>query len=294
MISVLLSVLSASPVLSVQSVTQRPRVETSQAKTVTAQIEQALAANGLPMMTASESAQRLDDKKLNPTKCGGAKTCIIGVAAGLGAVVIAVDVGQLRKQVLVRIDAISPEGEELAEAVEVSAANADLKAALDTALDEFAAKLKAKLSKPEVVAAKQKTSERVSDQSSRQGGWGDRPEKDSAAKPALLPREKDDGPELMVSAQPKPKVAKWVFAGGAVVTAGAAVGLGVSALTTAGSVDASGYDVDGMRATTLTQSQLDARAAQANTMGTAAVITALVSAGLTATATVLFIKGDGP
>lgn len=276
-----LVVLSAAPVLSVQPVTQRPRVEAAQVKAVSSQVEQTLSASGLLVMSASEGARRLDEKKLSPAKCGGARACVVGVAAGLGAVVIAIDVGQLRKQVLVRIDAISVEGEELAEAVEVSAASEGLRAALETALVPFVASLNAKLTpnkKPIESVAVAKT---------------DRPAVDSEKKPELTPKQKAPGPELVVVATKQPQVAKWVFAGGAVVTAGVAAGLGVSALTTKGSVDSSGYDLDGARATTLTQSQLDARAAQANGMGTAALITALVSAGLTATATVLFIKGEG-
>jgi hypothetical protein len=116
---------------------------------------------------------------------------------------------------------------------------------------------------------------------------------DAPKKVDLVPVAKvDDSPTIVMTEPGKPpKIAAWVFAGGAVVAAGAAIGVGVMAGESKRRFDASLMPLpDGTTGSTLTQAQAKQLAGQANVGVPVSIASGVLSAALTAAATYLFVK----
>jgi len=117
---------------------------------------------------------------------------------------------------------------------------------------------------------------------------------DAPKKTELTPVPKEDPAGLRSSRRKarRPKVAGWVFAGGAAAGAGVAIAFGVMSGSAKAQYDAAIVELpDGTRGTTLPEDQARSLANQANTNASVALTSGLISAGLAAAATIFLPEG---
>lgn len=220
----------------------------------------------------------------DPRSCQGTRACLSKLAILLGprAVVVGIDVGKVGKTLAIHLEAVSADREESLGTLDVSSSLSGWSDAMSAPIVVFVRDVKAGLE------LKKKTP-------------GDPPptpplevaRTDTPKKTELVPPPKAEGLVNVVEqgdGKP-PKVAAWVFAGGAAATAGVAVAFGVMSGNAKSQFDASLVDLGGgARGSTLPEDQARALANSANTNAAVALTSGLVSAGLTAAAAIFFLK----
>ena len=221
----------------------------------------------------------------DPKSCQGTKACLSKLAILLGprAVVVGIDVGKVGKSLAIHLEAVSADKEESLGTLDVSASLNGWSDAMSAPIVVFVRDVKAGLE------LKKKMTEPPPPTPPLEVARTDTPKKTE-----LTPRPKEDGPVSgMIEKEggKPPRVAAWVFAGSAAATAGVAVAFGVMSGSAKSQYDKSIVDLgDGTRGTSLPEDQARALANTANTDATVALTSALVSAGLTAAATIFFLK----
>ncbi len=231
------------------------------------------------------AARELKDAGFSdPKSCQGTKACLSKLAILLGprAVVVGIDVGKIGKTLAIHLEAVSADKEESLGTLDVSSSLSGWSDAMSAPIVVFVRDVKAGLELKKKVDPPPTTPPLEVART------------DAPTKTQLTPTPREDDPVSgMVEQQPgkPPRVAAWVFAGGAAATAGVAVAFGVMSGNAKAQYDASIVDLgDGTRGTSLPEDQARALANAANTDATVALTSALVSAGLTAAATLFFLK----
>lgn len=220
----------------------------------------------------------------DPKSCQGTRACLSKLAILLGphAVVVGIDVGKIGKTLAIHLEAVSADKEESLGTLDVSSSLSGWSDAMSAPIVVFVRDVKNGLelkkkndpppSPPPLEVAKT----------------------DAPKKTELTPRPQEDGPVgglIEKDGGKPPRIAAWVFAGSAAATAGVAVAFGVMSGSAKSQYDKSLVDLgDGTRGTNLPEDQARALANTANTDATIALTSAIVSAGLTAAATLFFLK----
>ena len=213
----------------------------------------------------------------DPRTCQGTRACVSKLAVILGAkaVVVGVDVGKVGKTLAIHLEAVAADQEKPLATLDVSSGITDWSDAMSAPIIVFVREVKDGLQ----LAPKEPPPLVKSDVPTR-----------TDLTPVATPSE----PAVTVVDQPQgkpPRVAAWVLAGSAAVTAGVAVGFGVSSLGAKSQFEKSLVTLpDGSQGTTLSQDQAQALANTANTNAVVAVSSAAVSAVLVGLATWLFVK----
>lgn len=220
----------------------------------------------------------------DPKSCQGAKTCLSKLAILIGprAVVVGIDVGKIGKTLAIHLEAVAADSEESLGTLDVSSSFDGWSDAMSAPIVVFVRDVKAGLELKRKVEPPPPTPPLTTAQT------------DAPKKTDLTPKAKPDPSNDLIE-QPEPgkppRVAAWVFAGGAVAAAGTAVAFGVLSGNAKAQFDASLVDIgNGMKGSTLPEAQARALADQANTNAAVAVTSGIVSAGLTTLATIFFLK----
>lgn len=223
----------------------------------------------------------------DPRSCQGNRACVnkLAVLIGAHAVVVSVDVGKIGKTLAIHMEAVAADTDKSLGTLDVSSSLDDWSDALSAPIVVFVRDVKAGLEMKKV--------EKVTVQEPPPSQPPTVVANDTPKKVELVPAAKvDDSPAIVMTEPGKPpKVAAWVFAGGAVVAAGAAIGVGVMAGESKKKFDASLMTLpDGTTGSTLTQAQARQLADQANAGVPVSIASGVLSAALTAAATYFFIK----
>jgi hypothetical protein len=221
----------------------------------------------------------------DPKSCQGARACVSKLAILIGphAVVVGVDVGKIGKTLAIHLEAVAADSEESLGTLDVSSSLNGWSDAMSAPIVVFVRDVKAALElKKKVVEPPPPPPPLTTAQT------------DAPKKNELTPRPKE-GPGTDLIEQPEPgkppRVAAWVFAGGAAAAAGTAIAFGVMSGNAKAQFDASLVDIGGgMQGSQLPEAQARALADQANTNAAVAVSAGVLSAGLTALATIFFLK----
>jgi hypothetical protein len=229
----------------------------------------ALGKAGIPdVQDEPRTSKQLKDAGLADSRnCQGGKSCLTKLAIALGskAVVVSVDVGKVARQLAVHLEALSAEGG-------LPLAEADFTAQTDNLNDlsgppiaafarELAAKMKAETDAP--VLAKLD------------------PVDLSATEPAAV--------SVATQQQPLP-VVSIAFGAGALASMGAAVAFGLLGLDDKNSFTQARYDIDGVVASHLSQSEMDALASRGNMRLTLSLTTAVIGVCLAAASTYFLVR----
>ncbi|MDP1825100.1 MAG: hypothetical protein Q8L48_17715 [Archangium sp.] len=221
----------------------------------------------------------------DPKSCQGTRACLGKLAILLGpkAVVVGIDVGKVGKTLAIHLEAVSADREESLGTLDVSSSLSGWSDAMSAPIVVFVRDVKAGLELKKKVAAVEPPPPPPPLEVART---------DTPKKTELVPAPKQPGSELVEEVPGKPpRVAAWVFAGGAAATAGVAVAFGVMSGNAKSQFDASLVDLgDGTKGTRLPEDQARALANQANTNAAVALTSGILSAGLTAAATIFFLK----
>lgn len=224
----------------------------------------------------------------DPRSCQGNRACVdkLAVLIGAHAVVVSVDVGKIGKTLAIHLEAVAADSPKSLATLDVSSSLDDWSDALSVPIVVFSRDVKAglelkKTDKPAVAQTPPPSPPPavVAD--------------DTPKKVDLVPAVKADETPTLVATEPgkPPKVAAWVLAGGAVVAAGASIGVGVMAGEAKKKFDASLVTLpDGTTGSTLTQAQAQQLAGQANAGVPISIASGVVSAALTGLATYFFLK----
>lgn len=220
----------------------------------------------------------------DPRSCQGTRACLSKLAILLGpkAVVVGIDVGKVGKTLAIHLEAVSADREESLGTLDVSSSLSGWSDAMSAPIVVFVRDVKAELE-----IKKQAPSDPPPTPPLEVART------DTPKKTELVPALKEErAVNVVEQADGKPpKVAAWVFAGGALATAGVAVAFGVMSGNAKSQFDASLVDLGGgARGSTLPEDQARALANTANTNAAVALTSGLVSAGLTAAATLFFLK----
>jgi hypothetical protein len=223
----------------------------------------------------------------DPKSCQGTRACLSKLAILLGpkAVVVGVDVGKVGKTLAIHLEAVSADREEPLGTLDVSSSLDGWSDAMSAPIVVFVRDVKAGL---ELKKKKVEVAEAPPPLPPLETAPTDAPKKTELT-PA--PKEGPAGGLVEEGDGKPPRVAAWVFAGSAAATAGVAVAFGVMSGSAKAQYDASLVDLgDGTRGTTLTEEQARSLANQANTNAAVALTSGIISAGLTAAATIFFLK----
>lgn len=220
----------------------------------------------------------------DPKTCQGTKACLSKLAILIGpkAVVVGVDVGKVGKTLAIHLEAVSADKEESLGALDVSSSINGWSDAMSAPIVVFVRDVKAglelKKKQPEPIDTPPPPPPQVV-------------KNDTPTKTELTPAPKED---LGIVEQPSgkpPKVGAIVTTGGAVAAAGVAVTFGILSGSAKSQFDASLVDLgNGMKGSTLPETQAQQLAAQANTSAAVAVSAGVVAAGLAVVSTILFLK----
>mgnify|MGYP001567813492 FL=1 len=223
----------------------------------------------------------------DPKSCQGTRACLGKLAILLGpkAVVVGIDVGKIGKTLAIHLEAVSADREESLGTLDVSSSLNGWSDAMSAPIVVFVRDVKAGLELKKKVAAVEPPPPPPPLEVART---------DTPKKTELVPAAKTERPasELVEEVPGKPpRVAAWVFAGSAAATAGVAVAFGVMSGGAKSQFDASLVDLgDGTKGSRLPEDQARALANQANTNAAVALTSGILSAGLTAAATIFFLK----
>lgn len=222
----------------------------------------------------------------DPKTCQGTRACLSKLAILLGpkAVVVGVDVGKIGKTLAIHLEAVSADREESLATLDVSSSLNGWSDAMSAPIVVFVRDVKEglELKKKVEVAEAPPTTPPLETAPT-----------DSPKKTELTPAPKEAPVSGLVEegGGKPPRVAAWLFAGSAAATAGVAVAFGVMSGSAKSQFDASLVDLGaGTRGTTLTEDQARALAGQANANAAVALTSGIISAGLTAAATIFFLK----
>ena len=219
----------------------------------------------------------------DPKSCQGTRACLSKLAILLGpkAVVVGVDVGKIGKTLAIHLDAVAADQDASLGTLDVSSSLNGWSDAMSAPIVIFVRDVKAGLELGKKPAELPPTPPLEVAKS------------DAPKKTDLVPAPKQDFPSNLIE-KPEgkpPRVAAWVFAGGAAATAGVAIAFGVMSGNAKKDFDASLVELgDGTKASRLPEDQARALANAANTNAAVAVTSAVLSAGLTAAATIFFLK----
>lgn len=224
----------------------------------------------------------------DPRSCQGNRACVdkLAVLIAAHAVVVSVDVGKIGKTLAIHLEAVAADSPKSLATLDVSSSLDDWSDALSVPIVVFVRDVKAGLEL-------KKTDKPVAAQEPPPSPPPAVVADDTPKKVDLVPAAKTDDTPTIVSTEPgkPPKVAGWVFAGGAVVAAGAAVGVGVMAGEAKKKFDASLVTLpDNTTGTTLSQAQAQQLASQANVGVPVSIGAGVLSAALTGLATYFFLK----
>lgn len=221
----------------------------------------------------------------DPKSCQGTRACLSKLAILIGprAVVVGIDVGKVGKTLAIHLEAVSADKETSLATLDVSSSLSGWSDAMSAPIVVFVRDVKAALE------LKKKQVEPPPPTPPLEVATTDTPKKTE-----LTPAPRSEGPVSGLVEQPggkPPRVAAWVFAGGAAATAGVAVAFGVMSGGAKSQFDASLIELaDGSRGSRLPEDQARALADSANTNAAVALTSGIVSAGLTAAAAILFLK----
>jgi hypothetical protein len=222
----------------------------------------------------------------DPKSCQGSRACLgkLAILIGPHAVVVGIDVGKVGKTLAIHLEAVAADRTESLGTLDVSSSLEGWSDAMSAPIVVFVRDVKAGLElKKKAVAAETPPPPPPQDVAKT----------DVPKKTELTPRpgEGTAGDLVEQPQQGKPRVAAWVFAGTAAATAGVAVAFGVMSGGAKSQFDASLVDLgDGTRGSRLPETQAKALANTANTDATVAITSGIVSAALTAAATIFFLK----
>ncbi len=286
MLSVLLLQLAISQVsdtrkpVAVVIVSKRPGAE-AVAKKITDRVIESFKREGVTALL--DDAATTKELKIagfsDPRSCQGTRACVSKLAILLGAkaVVVGVDVGKVGKTLAIHLEAIAADKDQPLATLDVSSAINDWSDAMSAPIVVFVRDTKAGL---ELKKSAPPTPPLTS--------------ADVPRKTELTPQEKNTEPAVSMVEQPAgkpPRIAAWALAGGAAITAGVAVGFGVTSLDAKSQFEKSVVMLpDGTRGTTLPEDQARGLANTANTNGIVAISSAAASAALTALAVYFFVK----
>ena len=221
----------------------------------------------------------------DPRTCQGTKACLSKLAILIGpkAVVVGVDVGKVGKTLAIHLEAVSADKDESLGALDVSSSINGWSDAMSAPIVVFVRDVKAglelKKKQPEPIDTPPPPPPEVV-------------KNDTPKKTDLTPPPPKD--EVVIVDQPAgkpPKVGAFVTAGGAVASAGVAVTFAVLSGGAKAQFDASLVDLgNGMKGSTLPESQAQQLAATANTDAAVAISAGVVAAGLAVVSTILFLK----
>lgn len=222
----------------------------------------------------------------DPKSCQGTRACLSKLAILLGpkAVVVGVDVGKVGKTLAIHLEAVAADRDASLGTLDVSSSLNGWSDAMSAPIVVFVRDVKAglELKKRDAPRDPPPTAPPLETAQS-----------DAPRKTDLTPGPRADDLPPLVSTGPDqaPRVAAWVFAGGAAAAAGAAVGFGIMAGGARQQFDASLVTLDdGSRGTTLSEAEARGLADTANTGAAVAITSGIISAGLTAAATYFFLK----
>ncbi|MFZ5442658.1 MAG: hypothetical protein ACOZQL_21795 [Myxococcota bacterium] len=219
----------------------------------------------------------------DPKSCQGTRACLSKLAILLGAkaVVVGVDVGKVGKTLAIHLEAVAADRDESLATLDVSSSLNGWSDAMSAPIVVFVRDVKAGLElKKKVEPPPPPPPLEVA-------------KTDVPKKTDLEPQPHVDATSSIVEkdAGKPPKVAAWAVAGGAVVAAGGAVAFGIMSAGAKSQYDAALVDLgNGMTGSRLPEDQARALANSANTNAGLAIGAGVVSAGLTAVATWLFLK----
>jgi hypothetical protein len=220
----------------------------------------------------------------DPKSCQGTRACLSKLAILLGpkAVVVGVDVGKIGKTLAIHLEAVAADKDASLGTLDVSSSLNGWSDAMSAPIVVFVRDVKAGLELGKKPVEPPPTTPPL-----------EVAKTDAPKKTELVPAPKKDDPSTLIE-KPEgkpPRVAAWVFAGGAAATAGVAIAFGVMSGNAKKDFDASLVDLgDGTKASRLPEDQARALANTANTDAAVAVTSAVISAGLTAAATIFFLK----
>ena len=220
----------------------------------------------------------------DPKSCQGTRACLSKLAILLGpkAVVVGVDVGKIGKTLAIHLEAVAADKDASLGTLDVSSSLNGWSDAMSAPIVVFVRDVKAGLELGKKPVEPPPTTPPL-----------EVAKTDAPKKTDLVPAPKKDDPSTLIE-KPEgkpPRVAAWVFAGGAAATAGVAIAFGVMSGNAKKDFDASLVDLgDGTKASRLPEDQARALANTANTDAAVAVTSAVISAGLTAAATIFFLK----
>ncbi len=223
----------------------------------------------------------------DPKSCQGTRACLSKLAILIGprAVVVGVDVGKIGKTLAIHLEAVAADKDESLGTLDVSSSLNGWSDAMSAPIVVFVRDVKAGLE----LAKKKEPVEPPPSMPPLEVAKTDAPKKTE-----LTPAPRKDDPNAALIEKPAgkpPRVAAWVFAGGAAATAGVAIAFGVMSGGAKSQFDASLVDMpDGTKASRLPEDQARALANTANTDATIAITSGIISAGLTAAATIFFLK----
>ncbi len=220
----------------------------------------------------------------DPKSCQGTRACLSKLAILLGprAVVVGVDVGKVGKTLAIHLEAVAADKDTSLGTLDVSSSLSGWSDAMSAPIVVFVRDVKAGLE-----VGKKSAKEAPPSTPPLEAAQTDAPKKTDLTPVARV----DESPNL-VSTEPgkPPRVAAWVLAGGAAVAAGAAIGLGVMAGNAKSQYDASLVPVGDGMGTTLSEPRAKQVADEANVGASLAIASGVISAGLVAAATYLFVK----
>lgn len=220
----------------------------------------------------------------DPKSCQGTRACLSKLAVLLGAkaVVVGVDVGKVGKTLAIHLEAVAADRDESLATLDVSSSLNGWSDAMSAPIVVFVRDVKAGLElKKKVEPPPPPPPLEVA-------------KTDTPKKTDLEPKPRVEAPvsgvEKDAGGKP-PKIAAWAVAGGAAVAAGGAVAFGIVSAGAKSQYDASLVDLgNGMVGSRLPEDQVRGLASTANTNAGLAIGAGVVSAGLTAVATWLFLK----
>ena len=235
---------------------------------------------------AASTKELRDSGFSDPKSCQGTKACLGKLAILLGphAVVVGIDVGKVGKTLAIHLEAVSSDREESLGSLDVASSLSGWSDAMSAPIVVFVRDVKAglELKKARVVEPPPPPPPREVART------------DTPTKTELVPAPKQNPSSTELVEQPPgkpPRVAAWVFAGGAAATAGVAVAFAVLSGGAKSQFDASLIDLgDGTKGSRLPEDQARALANTANTDAAVAVTSGILSAGLTAAAAIFFLK----
>lgn len=211
--------------------------------------------------------------------CQGTRGCLSRLASLLGprAVVVGVDVGKVGKTLALHIEAVAADQETSLAVADVTAPYATWTTAFTLPVSEFSRKVKeGLLANP-------------ADSSTPPLAQTEAPRRADLTPPPVVGALSFDG--STPAQAPRPRIVPWALTAGAVAAAGGSLALGILSADARERWSSAQVPLpDGTQGTRLTADDARALASSANTTTALSISSAILSAGLAATATWLFLR----